>query len=91
MENGVKNGQMQNEHADSSPLRQRIGGTKSPEKSPRKYPEGHCEKYHCHFEDLPAWLKDNEHIHYFYRRPEISYAKCFQSLFRLHSETGNIW
>ncbi|TRY70895.1 hypothetical protein TCAL_04458 [Tigriopus californicus] len=45
----------------------------------------------CHFEKLPNWLKDNEHLH-FGHRPEIpSFAECFRSIFRIHTETGNIW
>jgi len=45
----------------------------------------------CHFEKLPAWMKDNEHLH-FGHRPELqSFAECFKSIFRIHTETGNIW
>eukprot|EP00095_Tigriopus_kingsejongensis_P000110 snap_masked-scaffold265_size231475-processed-gene-0.7 protein:Tk00110 transcript:snap_masked-scaffold265_size231475-processed-gene-0.7-mRNA-1 annotation:"adiponectin receptor protein 2-like" len=45
----------------------------------------------CHFEKLPNWLKDNEHLH-FGHRPEIPcFAECFKSIFRIHTETGNIW
>ena len=45
----------------------------------------------CHFEKLPHWLKDNEHLH-FGHRPELrSFAECFKSVFRIHTETGNIW
>ncbi len=45
----------------------------------------------CHFEKLPNWLKDNEHLH-FGHRPELSsFAECFRSIFRIHTETGNIW
>ena len=43
------------------------------------------------FEKLPKWLKDNEHLH-FGHRPELrSFAECFKSIFRIHTETGNIW
>ena len=45
----------------------------------------------CQLEDLPAYLKDNEHLlggH----RPELSSAtECLKSMFRIHTETGNIW
>ena len=44
-----------------------------------------------HFEKLPNWLKDNDHLH-FGHRPELrSFAACFRSIFRIHTETGNIW
>ena len=36
-------------------------------------------------------MKDNEHLH-FGHRPELqSAAECFKSIFRIHTETGNIW
>ena len=36
----------------------------------------------CHFEKLPAWQKDNEHL-LFGHRPELSSAaECFKSIFR---------
>ena len=45
----------------------------------------------CHFVALPDWMKDNEHLH-FGHRPELqSAAECFKSIFRIHTETGNIW
>ncbi len=45
----------------------------------------------CHFEKLPPYLRDNEHLH-FGHRPELkSFAECFKSIFRIHTETGNIW
>ncbi len=45
----------------------------------------------CHFERLPDWMRDNEHLH-FGHRPELqSFAECFKSIFRIHTETGNIW
>lgn len=43
------------------------------------------------FTNLPAWMKDNEHLH-FGHRPELqSFKECFKSIFRIHTETGNIW
>jgi len=45
----------------------------------------------CHFEKLPAFLKDNNFLH-FGHRPELgNFAACFRSIFRIHTETGNIW
>lgn len=45
----------------------------------------------CHFQSLPNWMKDNEYLH-FGHRPELpSFAECFKSIFRIHTETGNIW
>lgn len=44
-----------------------------------------------HFEKLPEWMKDNDYLH-FGHRPELgSFAACFRSIFRIHTETGNIW
>merc|ERR1719186_2230446 len=43
------------------------------------------------FTKLPAWMRDNEHLH-FGHRPELkSFKECFKSIFRIHTETGNIW
>ena len=45
----------------------------------------------CHFTSLPGWMRDNEHLH-FGHRPELkSFNECFKSIFRIHTETGNIW
>ena len=45
----------------------------------------------CHFEKLPSWMRDNDFLH-FGHRPELpSFAECFRSIFRIHTETGNIW
>jgi hypothetical protein len=45
----------------------------------------------CHFEKLPLWMKDNEFLH-FGHRPELpNVTECFKSIFRIHTETGNIW
>ena len=45
----------------------------------------------CHFEKLPSWMRDNDFLH-FGHRPELpSFAECFRSNFRIHTETGNIW
>merc|ERR1719266_2736818 len=45
----------------------------------------------CHFEKLSAWQKDNEHLLYGHRPELASSAECFKSIFRIHTETGNIW
>jgi adiponectin receptor len=45
----------------------------------------------CHFEKLPSWMKDNEHLHFGHRPELYSFAECFRSIFRIHTETGNIW
>ena len=43
------------------------------------------------FESLPSWLKDNEYLRHGYRPPMQSFSKCFGSMFRMHTETWNIW
>ena len=45
----------------------------------------------CHFNALPKWLQDNEFLHKGHRPPLPSFWLCFKSIFRLHTETGNIW
>ncbi|RZF44235.1 hypothetical protein LSTR_LSTR003875 [Laodelphax striatellus] len=45
----------------------------------------------CHFRNLPRWLQDNDYIHAGHRPPLPSFSACFRSIFRIHSETGNIW
>ncbi|XP_023329414.1 adiponectin receptor protein [Eurytemora carolleeae] len=43
------------------------------------------------FEKLPGWMRDNEFLT-FGHRPELnSFRECFKSVFRIHTETGNIW
>lgn len=44
-----------------------------------------------HFKNLPKWLQDNDYLHRGHRPPLASFAACFKSIFRLHTETGNIW
>jgi adiponectin receptor len=45
----------------------------------------------CHFQALPSWMKDNEYL-LFGHRPEMnSFLECFKSIFRIHTETVNIW
>lgn len=43
------------------------------------------------FHSLPDYLKDNEYIQRFYRRPGLPLRKTLWSLFGIHNETGNIW
>ena len=43
------------------------------------------------FEALPEWLKDNEYLRHGYRPPLPSVRACLKSMFRLHTETWNIW
>ena len=43
------------------------------------------------FEALPEWLKDNEFLRHGYRPPLPSVQVCMKSIFRLHTETWNIW
>jgi len=45
----------------------------------------------CHFEKLASWQQDNEHLLYGHRPELTSAAECFKSIFRIHTETGNIW
>jgi len=44
-----------------------------------------------HHTSLPQWLKDNEYL-VFGHRPQLnSFRACLYSIFRIHTETGNIW
>jgi len=45
----------------------------------------------CNFNSLPKWLQDNDYLHRGHRPPLPSFWLCFKSIFRLHTETGNIW
>lgn len=45
----------------------------------------------CHFRNLPRWLQDNDYLHGGHRPPLPSFYACFRSIFRIHTETGNIW
>lgn len=45
----------------------------------------------CHFRHLPRWLQDNDYLHKGHRPPLPSFSACFGSIFRIHTETGNIW
>jgi len=43
------------------------------------------------FDSLPSWLKDNEYLIHGHRPPMPSFSKCFGTMFRMHTETWNIW
>ena len=43
------------------------------------------------FDKLPHWLQDNEFLWNNHRPPMYSFRGCMMSLFRLHTETWNIW
>lgn len=45
----------------------------------------------CHFSNLPKFMQDNEYLHNGYRPPLPTFWACIKSIFRLHTETGNIW
>lgn len=44
-----------------------------------------------HHHSLPDWLKDNDFLLRGHRPPTNSFLACFKSIFRIHTETGNIW
>lgn len=43
---------------------------------------------HCR---LPTWLQDNDFLVAGHRPPLDSYMECVRSMFRLHTETCNVW
>ncbi|XP_065175124.1 adiponectin receptor protein 2-like [Sycon ciliatum] len=43
------------------------------------------------FDALPDWLKDNNYLLTRHRSPTGSFSQCAKSIFRLHTETMNIW
>ena len=44
-----------------------------------------------HHHHLPHWLRDNDFLIKGHRPPLHSFWACFKSIFRIHTETGNIW
>lgn len=44
-----------------------------------------------HHRSLPLWLRDNDFLLRGHRPQLASFRECFRSIFRLHTETGNIW
>ncbi|KAJ2785759.1 hypothetical protein H4R18_000305 [Coemansia javaensis] len=49
-----------------------------------------AERRHLAWDELPAWMRDNQFILSGYRRPTNSFRKCFASWLYVHNETGNI-
>lgn len=45
----------------------------------------------CHFKSQPQWMQDNDFLHFGHRPQLPSFKACLMSIFRLHTETGNIW
>jgi len=43
------------------------------------------------FSNLPQWLQDNDYLRKGHRPPLPNFSECFKSIFRIHTETGNIW
>jgi len=43
------------------------------------------------FSNLPQFLQDNDFLKKGHRPPLPSFRECFASIFRIHTETGNIW
>lgn len=41
--------------------------------------------------ELPHWLRDNDFLWNMHRPQLPSFKSCFGSMFRIHTETGNIW
>jgi len=41
--------------------------------------------------ELPQWLRDNDFLWHMHRPQLPSLKECFCSMFRIHTETGNIW
>jgi len=44
-----------------------------------------------HHQHLPAWLRDNDFLLHGHRPQLHTFTECFRSIFRIHTETGNIW
>ncbi len=44
-----------------------------------------------HWNDLPHWQQDNQHIYSSYRQASYSYSRSLQSIFHWHNESVNIW
>ncbi|CAH3144227.1 unnamed protein product [Porites lobata] len=41
--------------------------------------------------ELPDWLRGNPFLSHYHRPPMPSFGFCFKSIFKVHTETGNIW
>ena len=44
-----------------------------------------------HHHHLPKWLRDNDFLIKGHRPPLCSFKHCLKSVFRIHTETANIW
>ena len=44
-----------------------------------------------HHHHLPKWMRDNDFLIKGHRPQLNSFWECFKSIFRIHTETGNIW
>lgn len=44
-----------------------------------------------HHHSLPHWLRDNDYLLRGHRPQLPTFRECFRSIFRVHTETGNIW
>ena len=44
-----------------------------------------------HHQHLPSWLRDNDFLLHGHRPQLHTFTECFRSIFRIHTETGNIW
>ena len=44
-----------------------------------------------HHKHLPSWLRDNDFLLHGHRPQLHTFTECFRSIFRIHTETGNIW
>ena len=43
------------------------------------------------YSNLPQFLQDNDFLRKGHRPPLPTLTECFKSIFRIHTETGNIW
>jgi hypothetical protein len=43
------------------------------------------------YSNLPQFLQDNDFLKKGHRPPLPNLTECFKSIFRIHTETGNIW
>lgn len=69
---------------------QRKGGRKSGTAEDTVREESWTQRL-LHHDALPSYLRDNEFLHRSHRPQLNSFIECFKSIFRIHTETGNIW
>lgn len=78
--------------ASTNPQEISNGTAKEDIVSPRVIELVHHNKHHLlSHSELPDWLRGNEFLSHFHRPPMPCFRSCFKSIFKLHSETGNIW